>query len=172
MSAAQVCDSTLDSSAQSALRKITRREKFEEPHRFNVSRAVESLRKSKRTDDCTIFPTEDGDTPDIQVNFDVRDEVPDWEKEGARNGETFYDAGALTRATKNGVDIFFTCHTADQKGGSGVVKGDLWSPAATTKEDHYRLVTILNSISRSLAGELGCGSETRLHKRVPQQAHG
>ncbi|MFI1802206.1 hypothetical protein ACH415_01105 [Streptomyces californicus] len=187
-SSAQVCDNTLKSSGQAALKSIGGTDRYTElagnrqngePYRFSVSLAAKRLHSefSKRNK-CAVYRADgENDFPLLDINFKPSHAAPKKVSDpGAK--ELFYPLGAFASVnSKPGstyATLYFACPTQGPDGESSHVMASLFVPKAqthpgSTPDDR---MAVLNDVARSLAEELGCADEAGLPARVPSPTNG
>lgn len=187
-SSAQVCDSTLTSSGQTALKRIGGTDRYTElsgtqqngdPYRFSVSLAAKRLHSEfLQRNKCAVYRA-DGkyDFPLLDISFEPSSTVPEEVSESGAE-EFFYPLGEFASVNSEPgstyATLFFACATKGPDGGSSHVKASLYVPTnqtqpGSTAEDR---MAVLNDVARGLAKQLGCADEAALPARVPAAAEG
>ncbi|WP_133243277.1 hypothetical protein [Streptomyces scopuliridis] len=181
--ASKVCQSTLDTTAAAAPKKIAGTDEFTEltgtndagePNKFSLKLAAKHLHgTTPQRNTCTVYKADDkSGHPLIDVDFEASVNHPD--QAGAltthQKDRIFYPMGVYARTdADSGADLFFRCPTKGAKGDTKYVNGSMFTSGNqlegdTTSKD---LMTILNSVSRHLAAELGCSDEAQLPSEIP-----
>ncbi|WP_159046379.1 hypothetical protein [Streptomyces sp. MMG1121] len=186
LSAFQVCDSTLDSSAVASLQRMGATEKFSElpgtddvghANKFSLRRAAGTLHDDiTKRNQCDVFKSGDKTGHSlIEVDFSASRDHPSVNSSSVQgeSENTLYPIGVYAKVhARTSATLYFKCttygstKTADS---TPYVRGYLYStpdqasPNTTGKD----LMVILNSISRSMAKQLGCASQAALPSRVP-----
>lgn len=164
-----LCDSSLDSKAVHALRKVSKVERFEELGGFKASDVGESLWKQRKTQECSIYSAEDEEVaPLLKIRF-TADSLPDKESSSDTLKEKKYPIGYQAEVTSLGASIYFKCKIKNLGRNEGI-QASMYAPESGFKRGdagQYRMA-ILNSVSRKVAHSLGCGAETRLPEEVPE----
>ncbi|GAA5704859.1 MULTISPECIES: hypothetical protein [Streptomyces] len=183
LTAAEVCDSTLDSSAIAGLKRMGDTQKFTElpgtddsgePNKFSLKRAASTIHDDMtQRNQCVVYKT--GDTtghPLIDVDFSAVKYHPNSEKPTADASAelTIYPIGVYAATHGNAsASLYFKCPTKDPEGTKPYIQASVHSTAdqvsakATAKDS----MDILNSVSRSMAKQLGCASQADLPANVP-----
>ncbi|WP_225831632.1 hypothetical protein [Streptomyces sp. NK08204] len=148
---------------------------FGEPNSFSLSRARRYLDTdgSQRTQ-CSIYKSPDKNGhPLLQIDFTKEKYEPTRESLGDASrakDHVFYPLGALAyTAGGNTTSIDFLCREVKGTGSMPYVNVSMYSAV-----DQIRLggtgkerMTILNSVARKFAKELGCLSEAHLPETIP-----
>lgn len=185
LTASQVCASTLDASAATALERMGDTEKFTElpgtndsgkPNKFSLKRAADTLHNDMtQRNQCVVFKS--GDTtghPLISVDFSAVKHHPSTTTGDSKGSDpSRYRMGvyAATHGT-TGTSLYFKCSTQnpDEPGQSTPhVEAELVGlpdqlSAKSTGRDR---MAVLNAVSRAMAKELGCASQASLPSQVP-----
>ncbi|GAA1017352.1 hypothetical protein GCM10009564_54930 [Streptomyces thermogriseus] len=183
VSAEQVCDSSLDKTAAAALRRLGGTDRFEEltgttdagePNAFSLKRAAQHLHdETPLRSRCTVYKAGDkSGSPLIQIDFKVADDYPKRQQNSTQNNDRiYYDIGlyASTQGDYSTV-IYFRCSTTDQGKSSAYVDAGMFTTSTHLKGRSTSVdrMTILNTVSRKLAAELGCSSEAGLPSSIPK----
>ncbi|MGW6600323.1 hypothetical protein [Streptomyces sp. NPDC055036] len=183
ISAGEICDGTLDQTAKESLQRIGGTEKFTEltgttdsgePNEFSLDRAAANLHEQESSRSrCTVYKAGDETgKPLIQLDFKASESYPkrsDYQQEDLRD-RTFYSLG-LYADTKEGysTSLYFHCETKGAEGTTPYINAGIFSVADQLEGDSTSKdrMTILNSVSRRLAAELGCSDEAGLASKVP-----
>ncbi|MFE4050650.1 hypothetical protein [Streptomyces sp. YIM B13518] len=180
LTATQVCGSTLNTSAADALERMGATKKFGETYRdspksFSLSRAAKTLHVDMtQRNSCYVYKVDDDSGhPLIHVDFFATDiyTKPDPSPEKGDAEDKFYPIGlyAKTHGTESAT-IYFKCSTRGGGNETPYVKATLYSapgqvsPKATGQD----LMTILGTMSRALAGQLGCAAEAALPAQITE----
>ncbi|MEU4153851.1 hypothetical protein [Streptomyces sp. NPDC026659] len=169
MTAGEVCDGTLDATAQAALRRLSGVERFDEltgtngagrSNVFSVRYAVQHLHDEySLLGACLIYKTGVGnDHPLLDIRFSAEERYP-------KNTEKQpYRLGVYAGVGRNGANVFFRCPTKAPSakaviGDTQYVQANMYS-AVSLRGDHQDTdrMAILGSISRAVAREAGCAS--------------
>lgn len=182
LTASQVCDSTLDSSASVALKRMGSTEEFTElpgtndsgePNAFSLKRASKTIHEKKtRRNQCVVFKAgEKNGRPLIDVDFSAEEHAPTPDPAaGDRNSEqAFYSMGVY--AHSNGISsatLYFKCSTQETNS-TPYIRASLTSAPGqiSAKSTGRDLITTLNAISRAMTKQLDCMSEASLPNQVP-----
>ncbi|MBJ7907523.1 hypothetical protein IF655_29985 [Streptomyces sp. DSM 110735] len=170
MTAAKVCDATLDPKAQAALRRLSGVAQFDdaagtnkagEPEKFSVRYAVGHLHDTySRQGVCWVYKSQNtsGD-PLLEIRFSAADRYP----EGT--GKNLYGLGVYAKAGPYGALLFFRCATKaeprqSEVGDAKYVRAEMYSAANQMRGEHRDddRMAILGSMSRAVAREAGCAS--------------
>ncbi|MBT2677223.1 hypothetical protein J7E95_41860 [Streptomyces sp. ISL-14] len=186
LTASQVCDSSLDSSAAAALRRMGSSEKFTElpgtmdsgePNKFSLKRAANTVHEDMtQRNQCAVYKA--GDTtghPLIDVDFSAVKDHPstDGASQEAESENVIYPIGAYAKTHENtSAAIYFKCSTQDAgkiKEPTPFIQGSLYSTPdqISPKTTGRDLMTVLSAITRAMAKQLGCTSEAALPSQVP-----
>ncbi|MFY4718555.1 hypothetical protein [Streptomyces sp. LaBMicrA B280] len=189
LTAAQVCGSTLDSSAAAALRRVAGTDRFHElpgtdeagqPNKFSLKLAAGSLHDdASKRNQCYVTKAEDKTGyPLIQVEFSAEKYHPkaDMTSGGGATGKTPYPIGVYAEThERSSATIYFACPTrAPGKDASPTptpyVRGYLFanSPKISPNTGEEDLMVILNPVARAMAKQLGCLSQANLPVHVPR----
>lgn len=185
LTASQVCDSTLDSSATSALQRVGRTKKFTElpgtndsgeSNVFSLERATKTTHEdATQRNQCVVFKAGDeGGHPLINIDFSAAKSAPspDSSTEDKDSDQAFYSMGVYAKSNGNvSATLYFKCQTQapdTSNNSTPYIRSSLTSAgqlsAGTTGRE---LMTILNSVSRAMAKELDCASQAALPAQVP-----
>ncbi|WP_405887321.1 hypothetical protein OG739_26635 [Streptomyces longwoodensis] len=176
LTAAQVCDATLDSPAATSLERVGATDKFKElpgtneagePNRFSLKRAATGVTEGPAEQDkCTVFTsTDESDHPLIEVSFTAEQHAPTPDASAEPAGSVLYPIGVYAKTNaKSSATIYFRCPTR----GITYVNASLYSAPDQTspKTTGHDLMVVLNSASRALAKQLGCTSQADLPAQV------
>ncbi|MFF9163213.1 hypothetical protein ACF081_23585 [Streptomyces longwoodensis] len=176
LTAAQVCDATLDSPAAASLKRMGATDKFKElpgtneagePNRFSLKRAATGVNEGPAEQDkCTVFTsTDESGHPLIEVSFTAEGHAPTPDASAEPAGSVLYPIGVYAKTNaKNSATIYFRCPTKDLM----YVNASLYSAPDQTspKTTDHDLMVVLNSVSRALAKQLGCTSQADLPAQV------
>ncbi|MGV9316526.1 hypothetical protein ACWDR0_30715 [Streptomyces sp. NPDC003691] len=173
VSAAELCDSTLDAGAQAALEKASRIDRFEElpGDEFTLDAMAKGLHKGvQQRSICSVYSTDDGDDfPLFTIDVEVRTSSPRTTPQESKR-KLLYAIG--TYAAVNGdasAQIFFPCATKGEKGSMPFVRSSMSTPRPLAVESTAdERMAVLNSVSRKVAERLGCGAASRLPQQVPE----
>ncbi|MER5436528.1 hypothetical protein [Streptomyces sp. NPDC002588] len=187
LTASQVCDSALDSSAVAALTRMGNTEKFTElpgtmdsgePSKFSLQRSAKTIHESKtQRNQCVVFKAGDKTGhPLIDVDFSAVTYHPraDEASQDETSENAIYPIGLYAKTHENAnAAIYFKCSTqasGTAKKSTPYISASLTSaPGQVSVESTGRdLITILNAISRAMAKELGCASQAALPSQVPE----
>lgn len=186
LTASQVCDSTLDSSATAALKRMGSIDKFTElpgtmdsgePSKFSLKRAANTVHEDMtQRNQCAVYKEGDASGhPLIDVDFSAVKHHPsaDSASQEEESENVIYPIGVYAKTHEiNSAAIYFKCSTQDAgkiKESTPFIHGDLYStpdqisPKATGRD----LMIVLNAITRAMAKQLGCASEAALPSQVP-----
>ncbi|MGW4198990.1 hypothetical protein [Streptomyces sp. NPDC005004] len=174
VTAAKVCDATLDPRAQAALRRLSGVSQFDdatgtnragEPDKFSVRYAVSHLHDTySRQGACWVYKSENtSGYPLLEIRFSAADHYP----EGT--GKNRYGLGVYAKAGPYGALLFFRCGTKAESGKSEAgdakyVRAEMYSSANQMRGEHRDddRMAILGSMSRAVAHEADCASEAQL----------
>lgn len=187
-SPSQVCDATLKASARKALENIGGTDRYTElsgnqengdPRRFSVPLAAKRLHAElPLRNKCAVYKADGkNDFPLLDIEFEAH-AAPSVPGKGviAENGEVLYPIGAFAAVnSKPGSDyttLIFTCATKGPDGSASHVKASLYVPTEQTQPNSTTTdrMTVLNDVSRAMAGQLGCADEAALPAQVPEPA--
>ncbi len=180
VSAAKVCDATLDKSAAAALERIAGVDTFTElkgtndtgdPYKFSLALASRHLHGTPSArNKCTVYKADGTSKPLIDLEFEATDNHPDPAEAAKDDDLDLYPTGLYASTRGNlAANLFFTCATKSAEGNTRYIKADMYSasdqikPKATPKDR----MEIVNSVSRALARQLGCAGEAKLPSVVP-----
>ena len=180
----RICDGALDASAQAALKRLGGSDTFKEltgktsagqPNQFSLSRAAAHLHDEvELRSRCTVYlPDDTSGAPLVQLDFETSNKPPiraEVEKQEPNARLTFYPLGVYAATSDdNSTSLYFTCTTKGADGEASYVDGGIFSSGDQLKGNSTSKdrMTILNSVSRRLAEELGCASEANLPSAVP-----
>ncbi|MFG2385775.1 hypothetical protein [Streptomyces avermitilis] len=183
LTAGEVCDSTLDSSAIAGLQRIGNTQKFTElpgtddsgePNKFSLKRAASTIHEEMtQRNHCVVYKA--GDTtghPLIDVDFSAARYHPNSKKPAADSSAelTIYPIGvyAVTHGSAS-ASLYFKCPTKDSEGTKPYIQASVHGSAdqVSAKATGKHSMDILNSVSRSMAKQLGCASQANLPTSVP-----
>ncbi|QDY79330.1 hypothetical protein [Streptomyces qinzhouensis] len=173
VSSAKICDSTLDSAAQAALKKATRIDRFEElpGDEFTLDAMPQGLHHGiqERTV-CRVYTTDEGDDIALfTIDFEPRTHYPRETQESSKGERILYPVGKYAAADgDSSVQIFFPCPTTGEKGRTPFVRSSMSTPRPLAGESTAdERMTVLNSISRRVAERLGCAAASGLPQQLP-----
>ncbi|WP_318214674.1 hypothetical protein [Streptomyces sp. SCL15-6] len=178
LTAAQVCASTLDKAAAAALERMGDTKSFRENYRgtpegFSLASAARTLHHdaTQRTGCFVYRADDDSGHPLIDVDFAATavHAKPNSPSEIGDSGSHFYPIGLYAKThNTNSATLYFACSTRDGETKTPYVKATLYSAPdqVSAKAASQDLMTILNTMSRALAGHLGCTSEAALPSQV------
>ncbi|MFF1359330.1 hypothetical protein [Streptomyces sp. NPDC058297] len=184
VSAGHLCDASFDSHATAAVKKISGvtsfeelagKNKYGEPNRFSLTRAHKHLGTSlsPRTQ-CTVYKVSDeSGYPFLQIDFKKLTYTPKREVQEKQSGlqkDVFYPIGTRAWTGKEyATSLYFPCKAVEGKGAKPFVHVAMYSATnqMTSTSTSKERMTILNSVSREFAKELGCLDEARLPARLP-----
>ncbi|WP_159044759.1 hypothetical protein [Streptomyces sp. XY152] len=182
LTATQVCDSTLDTSAAEALERMGATEKFGETYRdspegFSLTRAAQTLHADvPQRNSCYVYKLDDHTgRPLIDVEFFAIDRYmkPDHSPDKGDTENKFYPIGlyAKTHGTESAT-LYFKCSTQGGGNETPYVKATLFSASGevSPKATGQDLMTILGTMSRALAKQVGCASEAALPAQITEAA--
>ncbi len=182
LTASQVCDSTLDSSAVAALKRIGNTEEFEEltgsadsgePNKFSLKRAAKTVHENpSQRNQCWVYKAGDkSGHPLIAVDFSAMNYTPkaDDVSENDESENTIYPIGVYAKTHENiSASIYFKCSTQDTYINASLTTAGQLSTKTTGRD----LLTVLNAITRAMAKQLDCASEAALPSQVPEPKTG
>lgn len=187
LTASRVCDSTLDSSAAEALKRVGNTERFTElrgtndsgeSNTFSLKRAANTLHEdTSQRNQCVVFKAGDKTGhPLIDVDFSAEKHAPDANISGkdGNSEESFYSIGVYAKSSgHSSARLYFKCSTQDTeepKGSTPYIRASLTSAPGqvSAKSTGRDLMIVLNAISRAMANKLGCASEAALPSEVPE----
>ncbi|MFJ8753368.1 hypothetical protein ACIREO_29150 [Streptomyces sp. NPDC102441] len=180
LSSSQVCDGTLSPAAAAALERIGGTDGFTEiqiagdkDYRWSLEEAEKHLQGAAFSHRCHVYKEDDeSGHPLMSIRFSAKSSHPDpVEAAPNRDRDKFIYPLGLYAATTGyiGADLYFACPTEGAKGRMPYVQADMFSlenqmkPGSSVKDR----MTILNSVSRALAEELGCTAQAKLPAKVP-----
>jgi hypothetical protein len=186
VSATQVCASTLDSSAATALQHMGDTEKFTElpgvddsgeSNKFSLKRAASTIHNDvTQRNQCVIFKAGDKTGhPLINLDFSAEKYHPNTGKsaDDEESVDAIYPIGVYAKTYGNvSATIYFKCSTHEPGKTQTLtpyVKAYLYSTPdqASSKSTGRDLITVLNAVSRGMAKQLGCASQAGLPSKVP-----
>ncbi|MGW1506650.1 hypothetical protein ACWCQW_51020 [Streptomyces mirabilis] len=186
LTASQVCASTLDSSAVTALHRIGNTERFTElpgtddtgeSNKFSLKRAASTIHDDMtQRNQCTVFKAGDKTShPIIDVDFSATEYHPstDGSTEDGKSENTIYPIGVYAKTNDNvSATIYFKCSTHGSRKPADLtsyIEANLYSTPdqISTKATGRDLMTVLNAISRGMAKQLGCEAQAALPSQVP-----
>ncbi|MET7898119.1 hypothetical protein [Streptomyces mirabilis] len=179
LTASQVCASTLDSSAATALQRMGNTDKFTasgtDP--FSLKQAADTIHDARtRQNQCWVFKAGDKTGhPLIAVNFSAATYDPslDASTDDGKSKRASYPIGVYAKTDgKTSATLYFKCPSVkpgEAKYSTPHVKAYLYSTPdqVSAKATGRDLMTILNAISRGMAKQLGCASQAALPSKVP-----
>ncbi|QIQ02362.1 hypothetical protein [Streptomyces liangshanensis] len=185
VTAERICDGALDATAAEALKHLGGTDRFTEltgttdagqPNAFSVARAAKHLHDNTGLRSrCTVYKAGDkSGQPLVEMDFKAASTVP--ARQAVENGArdlTYYPLGVLAYAKEeNSTSLYFRCPTKGTGSAAAetpYVNAGLFSTPAQIEGDPagtYRM-SVLNSVSRRVADELGCAGDARLPEQVP-----
>ncbi|MFD7700975.1 hypothetical protein [Streptomyces caelestis] len=187
LTATQVCDFTLDASAAKALERMGATKIFGEnyrnsgknyrdnPESFTLARTAQMLHAdTTQRNSCYVYKAStDTGHPLIHVDFFATDKYinPDPSLEKGESEDKFYPLGlyAKTHGTESAT-LYFKCSTQGGGKKTPYVKATLFSASGevSPKATGQDLMTILGTMSRALAKQLGCASEAALPTQITE----
>ncbi|MFI1052531.1 hypothetical protein ACH4U3_43610 [Streptomyces griseoruber] len=190
LTTSQVCDSTLDSSASAALKRVGDTDEFTElpgandsgePSKFSLKRSASTIHKDPtQRNQCVVFKSGDKTGhPLIDVDFSAEKSSPnpDSSTESDDSDQAFYSMGTYAKSNRNiSALLYFKCSTQDPddpKNSTSYIRSSLTTAGQLSPETRGRdLMTILNSVAGALAEQLGCASQAALPTQVPKAEAG
>ncbi|MFI7502943.1 hypothetical protein ACIBVL_31605 [Streptomyces sp. NPDC049687] len=191
LTASQVCDSTLDSSATSALKRMGNTEKFTElpgtmnsgePSKFSLKRSAKTIYEDMtQRNQCVVFKAGDKTGhPLMTVDFSAVNYHPraDDASQDEKSENVIYPIGLYAKTNGNAsAAIYFKCSaqaSGTAKESEPYIKASLTSAPGqvSVKSTGQDLVTVLNAVSRAMAEQLDCASEAALPTQVPKPTTG
>ncbi|MEV5309986.1 hypothetical protein [Streptomyces sp. NPDC052610] len=180
--AGRICDGTLDTSAVTALQRMSGANRFEEltgtnqagePNEFSVNKSVKHLHsKYLKQSICSVYKVGD-EKPLLRVRFSASKYYPSG-KEDPSGREVHYPLGVFAQVGINGADLFFRCPTkAPVKdayiGDTDYVKAEMYTATNRLRGNDKAgdIMVVLNSMARAVAEAAGCASQAGLPTRVP-----
>jgi hypothetical protein len=186
LSASQVCDSTLDSSAAAALQRIGGTKEFTELpgsndagnlNKFSLKHAASTIYDDvTQRNQCAVFKAGDKTGHSlIEVDFSAAKYPPnrDDSSAGGKSENTVYPFGVYAKTHDNtSATLYFKCsieNAEHPKGSAKYIQAYLYSTPdqISPKTTGRDLMIVLNSISRSMAKQLGCASQAALPSHIP-----
>lgn len=181
LAASQVCDGTLDTAAVTALERLGGTDRFTElqgtkapgtPYKFSLELAARTLHdKPTEKNVCLIYKADgENDFPLLDISFHAQKSHPDLAEEdkASDSGEMFFPLGLFASAQgDDGTSLYFACPTEGSDGKTPYVKAEMYSARGQVNPDGKGRMTVLNSVSRALAEELGCATQAKLPAEVP-----
>ncbi|MEU1179641.1 hypothetical protein ABZ464_18660 [Streptomyces sp. NPDC005820] len=184
LTASQVCDSTLDSSASTALQRVGNVAKFTElpgtndsgePNTFSLKRSASTIHEDQtQRNQCVVFKAGDKTGhPLIAVDFSAEKYATTPDPSAEDDDSALYSMGVYAKSNGNSSAIlYFKCPTQgteEPKNSTPYIKASLTSAGQLSIKTTGRdLMAILNAVSRGLAKQLGCTSEAALPAQVPE----
>ncbi|WP_158711046.1 hypothetical protein [Streptomyces albus] len=170
-SASEVCDATLEKKAAHHLESLTGANTFDVPNIVHRKQLADRLRRApeeaKYHEFCRIYTADSNGVPAATLEFRRRSPFS-----GSRKKDEWitYRTGQHAHTSDDGASLYFHCPSSDAGPDDQYVKGVLWAGKREIAPDRFSTATIsiLNSVSRRLAQELGCAKEARLTAGTPR----
>lgn len=175
--AAELCHASLNPAARRALDTLSRDKSFQQAGDLSFAAAGSKLRRSEevlpsRTTVCRVYsPHSSAEDPLFEVEFAHLPADTRWERK--EEWDTDYPMGEFARAHDGGATLSFRCDTGLAGSTSPGLAGALYAQhtdAHATVSDAARssaAMTILHSVTLSMAETMGCGAEAKLPERLP-----
>lgn len=173
-----VCGSVLDAPGRAALERISGTDDFRSPEDlgestpFSIKLAAKNLHNDE-PERCHVYKANDRTSrPVITVDFAVRAKYSKSDETPRDDPDAYVDYPiGLYAATKaeSSAALLFRCATKGSQGSTPFIRASMviirdQAEVTSTSKDR---MTILNSMSRRLTEELGCGDEAKLPTQLP-----
>jgi hypothetical protein len=174
--ATEICDGTLAGPAAGSLEDLSGQRTFTEGEGLRPADLGDFASSLKRPDAfretlCNIYTPVHGPNPFARVDF--RWSTPDSRSDSAsadsEDGKTYYATGETAYADEDAAIIRFPCPIREASPEESLVSYLFVLQSAAAERKTVDMMSIVNSMSRAVAEELGCLDGSRLVEGEPQR---
>lgn len=174
--AERICGSSLTTDASRYIRTISKGQPLKEAEQSSLGKIAKKLSRADQSfTTCRVYSGEEARTLAFEITVEREDRVPTRKNfnDDATTDWTIYPIGEHARVSWESAtfaNIYFSCAEKFTKPAPHIIHSTM-TLFGTTRHDQRSgpaAISVLNSVSRGLAHELGCGSAAHLPENAPK----